>query len=126
MTAIANTNVELTVLLSEIRAIAEINPAVLCRLRAIVDANTDDADDAETFRKAFDRLDQGRIYVRICNMRRELRWSIERFDNILRILRANGTIQLCGGDPAHFTAEQIQQSFTDEYGSLYFTMKWKR
>ena len=126
MTAIANNN--LTALFDTLRTLAETNPAVLCKLRAIVETNTtaDTTNDAELFLKAFDKADQGRIYVRICNMRKELGWSTERFDTMLRTLRANGTIQLKGGDPAHFTAEELGMCFKDEYNTMYYTMVWRR
>ena len=82
--------------------------------------------DYEMFQRAFNKLDQGRIYVRICNMRRELGWSEERFDTLLRKLRADGIIQLHGGDPINFTAEELRQCFTDEYNSFYATLTWRK
>jgi len=46
-----------------------------------------ESSDYERFQEAFEKLDGGRrIYVRICNMRRELGWSEERFNTVLNKL----------------------------------------
>ena len=82
--------------------------------------------DVDLFHEAFDKLDRGRIYVRICNMRRELGWSEERFNTLLRELRANGTIQLHAGDVSTLTEEDVNLSYTDEYNFFYATLTWKK
>ena len=82
--------------------------------------------DAELFHAAFVKLDHGRIYVRICNMRRELGWSVERFNTLLRKLRADGTIQLHAGDPSTLTQEDNNLSFMDENNMFYATLTWKK
>ncbi len=79
----------------------------------------------ELFKAAFDKLDRGRIYVRICYMRRELGWSEERFNALLRKLRADGTIQLHAGDVSTMTEEDVNQSYTDENNFFYATLTWK-
>jgi hypothetical protein len=80
--------------------------------------------DVVVFRKAFDKLDGGCFYVRICNMRRELGWSKERFNALLRKLRAEGTIQLHAGDGSTMTEEDVHLSYTDENHFFYATMTW--
>ena len=84
------------------------------------------SNDYEAFRKAVEKLGQGpRSFVWIHNMRCELGWTEERFNTLLRKLRADGTIQLHGGD-GDLTAEEKRQCFEDEYGSLYATLTWKK
>ena len=82
--------------------------------------------DRELFQTAFEKLDRGRIFVRICNMRRELGWSEERFDNLLRKLRSEGAVQLHAGDVATMTEEDVNLSYTDENNFFYATMTWKK
>ena len=87
--------------------------------------------DCETFRKAFDKLVQGRItgLVRICNMRRELGkfgWSEDQFDAMLCKLRLDCIIHLHAGDAATMTAEDVKESFTDANNSFYATLTWKK
>ena len=78
------------------------------------------------FQTAFENLDRGRIFVRICNMRRELGWSEDRFDNLLRKLRSEGVIQLHAGDVSTMTEEDVNLSYTDENNFFYATMTWKK
>jgi hypothetical protein len=87
---------------------------------------TPSRDDFQLFKAAFGKLDCGRIYVRICNMRRELGWSVERFNTLLRRLRADGTIQLHPGDVSTLTEEDVNLSYTDENNFLYATLTWKK
>jgi hypothetical protein len=83
-------------------------------------------EEAGIFRQAFEKLDNGRIYVRICNMRRELGWSEERFNTVLCYLRAEGAIQLHPGDMLTMTEEDVNLSYTDDNNFFYVTMTWKK
>ncbi|MCL2624892.1 MAG: hypothetical protein FWD31_14615, partial [Planctomycetaceae bacterium] len=85
-----------------------------------------EADDDAVFRAAFEVLDCGRLYVRICNLRRELGWSVERFNAHLCKLRADGTIQLHAGDVSTMTEEDIRQSYKDANNFFYATLTWKK
>ena len=89
---------------------------------------TDTASDEADFCNAFEKLAkaQGERYARICTMRRTLGWSTERFDTLLCKLRKDGTIQLTGGDPMNFPAEDLPLGFTDEFGEKYMTLIWRR
>ncbi len=79
-------------------------------------------DDRQSFRHAFDLLDGGRIFVRICNLRRELGWDVERFNSLLRTLRSEGVVQLHAGDVSSMTEEDVANSFTDENNFFYATL----
>jgi hypothetical protein len=81
--------------------------------------------DCRLFREAFDELDKGRIFVRICNLRRQLRWDEERFNSLLRQFRAEGIVQLHTGDISSMSEEDIAQSFTDENNFFYVTLTMK-
>jgi len=85
-----------------------------------------DLDDAAAFEAAFHRLDQGKIYVRICNMRRELGWSECRFNAVLVQLRADGIIQLHAGDVDTMSDEEKALGYFDEANSWqYYTLTWR-
>jgi hypothetical protein len=88
--------------------------------------NVSPSNDYDLFHKTFEKLDGGRIYVRICNMRRELGWSEERFNTLLRKLRAEGIIQLHAGDVSTMTEEDVHLSYTDENNFFYATITWKK
>ena len=83
-------------------------------------------EDYDSFQKAFEKLDKGRIYVRICNMRRELGWSVEHFNCLLHKLRVESVIQLHAGNVSTMTEEDIDLSYTDENNFFYVTMTWKK
>jgi len=85
-------------------------------------------DDAQLFYEAFKRLDKNRslIYVRICNMRRELGWSEYRFNTVLCKLRVDGNIMLHACDVHSMTKEDIQLSYTDSNNFFYGTITWRR
>ncbi|MDR2438907.1 MAG: hypothetical protein LBE12_06015 [Planctomycetaceae bacterium] len=81
--------------------------------------------DRQRFFKVFEELDAGRIFVRICNMRRKLRWRETRFNTLLCQLRKEGVIQLHSGDFFSLSKEDIALSFTDENGFFYVTLTMK-
>ena len=78
----------------------------------------------EEFKKAFDKLDQGRIFVRICDLRKELKWPREVFDKMLVKLRDNEIIQLRRGDSEVLTSEEIENNFVDENGFRMGLVTW--
>jgi len=84
-----------------------------------------DLDDRAAFQQAFINQDKGRIYVRICNIRRELGWSECRFNTVLKQLREDAYIQLHAGDVATMSEEDIALSYTDDNNFFYVTVTWK-
>ncbi|MDR1875595.1 MAG: hypothetical protein LBQ90_11370 [Synergistaceae bacterium] len=80
----------------------------------------------EAFRAAFQELEQGNFYVRICDMRRRLNWPGREFDTMLIGLRDAGKLQLQDGDTDFFTMEDIRDSFVDENGFRMLTMMWRQ
>ena len=76
------------------------------------------------FREAFDALDKGRIFVRICDLRRKLDWPRDVFDEMLRTLRDDETIQLHEGDASTMTPEENADCFTDENNCRMGTVTW--
>ncbi|NLL36996.1 MAG: hypothetical protein GX256_05690 [Fretibacterium sp.] len=75
-------------------------------------------------RAAFQELEQGRIFVRICDLRRRLGWSREAFDSALARLRRERTVQLHSGDVSAMTQEELQDSFVDENGFRMLSLTW--
>ncbi|MDR1731933.1 MAG: hypothetical protein LBR61_07545 [Synergistaceae bacterium] len=80
----------------------------------------------EKFRAAFQELERGKFYVRICDMRRRLNWPEKEFDAMLRRLRDAGKLQLQGGDTDYFTPDELQASFVDENNFRMLTMMWRQ
>ncbi len=78
----------------------------------------------EKFYDAFQALDNGRIFVRICDLRRALNWPRDVFDDGLKKLRDAGVIQLHVGDASLMTPEDIKDSFIDENHFRMGTVTW--
>lgn len=78
----------------------------------------------EKFREAFDALDRGRVFVLIPALRRKLSWPREIFDNMLKTLRDNDTIQLHTGDASLMTPDEVADCFTDENGFRKGSVTW--
>lgn len=78
----------------------------------------------EKFREAFRALDQGRIAVRICDLRRRLDWPRDVFDGMLRELRDREIISLRTGDASTMTEDEVRDSFVDENGFRRGSVTW--
>ena len=78
----------------------------------------------EKFREAFDECDKGRIFVRICDIRRKLGWPREVFDGMIRDLRDKEIIQLHTGDPSLMTPDEVADCFVDENNFRKGTVTW--
>lgn len=78
----------------------------------------------EQLHAAFQELDQGTTFVRICRLRRHLGWPREVFDDMLRRLRDDDVVQLHAGDVRLMTLDEVQDSFVDENGFRMGTMTW--
>ena len=76
------------------------------------------------FHKTFDLLDNGRIFVRICDLRRNLGWPRDVFDKMLRDLRDNDVIQLHTGDASLMTPDEVADCFIDENGFRKGSITW--
>ena len=86
----------------------------------------DAGDDISAFKAAYEEVGQGRRLVYIHRIREHLNWPQERFDQVLRELRNNYTIQLQGGDPSIMTEAEIRNSFVDERGNLHISLSWRK
>ena len=76
------------------------------------------------FHKTFDLLDKGRIFVRICDLRRNLDWPRDVFDKMLRDLRDNDVIQLHTGDASLMTPDEVADCFIDENNFRKGSITW--
>ena len=76
------------------------------------------------FRAAYDVLHKFREFVRICDLRRSLNASPEDFNNMIRALRDNRTIQIFRADESHMTQDDIRDSFVDENHTIQGIMTW--
>src|SRR5262249_3500594 len=82
-------------------------------------------DDRLAFHTAYNAVGHGRSFVRIHRLRDALSWPHERFDGVLRVLLADYTVELHGGDPSVMTEEELRHSFTDTDGTLYIALSWR-
>lgn len=78
----------------------------------------------EKFREAFNALDKGRVFVRICDIRRMLGWPRDVFDHMLTDLRDKEIIQLHVGDASTMTIDEVNDCFTDENGFRMGSVTW--
>jgi len=82
-------------------------------------------DDRLALHTAYNTVGHGRSFVRIHRLRDALPWPRERFDEVLRALLADYTVELHGGDPSVMTEEELRHSFTDADGTLYIALSWR-
>ncbi|MBQ7578740.1 MAG: hypothetical protein IJT21_10810 [Synergistaceae bacterium] len=68
----------------------------------------------EEFMRAFESLDNGRVFVRICDLRKKLNWPRDLFDAILMMLRDKELIQLHIADESTMSPDEVKDSFIDE------------
>lgn len=66
------------------------------------------------FRAAYDELHSSGDFVRIPDLRRKLDWPREVFDQMVRNLRDNGTVQLEHADESIMTQDEILDCFVSE------------
>ena len=82
----------------------------------------------DSLRIAYDTLASDHLggYVPIFKVRRALNWPQEKFDQALRDLneRRDPAIELHGGDPQNYSADEIADSF-ERRGSRYLLMRWR-
>ena len=79
----------------------------------------------EDFKVAFQALERGKFYVRICDLRRRLDWNVEDFNTMLIRLRDAGKIQLHTSSTDSFTKDDIRDSFIDDRGFSKFLIEWR-
>ena len=96
----------------------------LCQKEERVEAQTEARPvTPEEFKKAFDELEHGKIFVNIPELRKALNWSKEDFDEMLRKLRDERVIQLHVTDVTIFEPEEF---FYDEVDNSRMGMlTWK-
>ena len=78
----------------------------------------------ENFRAEYDELHKFREFVRICDLRRKLNWPREVFDEMIRTLRDNRTIQLYAADESMLARDEIEDCFVDETNYRMGIMIW--
>jgi hypothetical protein len=78
---------------------------------------------ARQFETAYDKLANGRRFVKIHELIKELDISDDEFNRTLRDIRDGGEILLMPADWTNWTQEQRYQSFTDENGVIFSIVK---
>ncbi|MDR1957957.1 MAG: hypothetical protein LBQ54_02760 [Planctomycetaceae bacterium] len=74
---------------------------------------------------AYDRLISGKYFVRICDLRYELKWDRNIFDTVLESLRQDYLIQLEPGDTLKMTDQEVKDSYIDHNHTLYLDLRWR-
>ncbi len=86
------------------------------------------ADDVRILKEAYDLLVSEHVggYVPVHKLRREVKWSRDRFDRVIFDLnmRQNPVIELHGGDPQNYSESQKRDSIVKE-GRLYLRLRWR-
>jgi hypothetical protein len=82
--------------------------------------------DIELFKQAYDAAGKGDNYVFIHEIRRRLNWPRSDFDNLLLKLMEEGYAAAHPGNPGALDADEVRDSFQDEYGDLYITISWRK
>jgi hypothetical protein len=77
----------------------------------------------ERFESAYRELEEGKFFVRVCDLRRRLDWGPE-FDRMTAALRDAGKIQLQAGDTGYFSERDVADGFVDENGFRMLTLMW--
>lgn len=96
------------------------------REKESVNPKSDRTNDYLLFREEFQNLDRGRIFVRICDLRKRLYWSREKFNSVLEELRDQGIIQLHTGDVSLMNDTEVKDSYIDENNFLHVTLTWRK
>lgn len=74
----------------------------------------------KAFRAAYDKIGNGRGFVRIHKIREQLNWSREQFEKVLKSLIHDLTIELHGGDPSIMSEQEIDDSYIDPRTNFLF------
>ena len=75
------------------------------------------------FKKAFEKHRFGRNAY-IYKIRRELNLDRQTFDQELKNLIVNQTVQTIGGDPSVMTEQEVKDSFQDNKNNLHIAIRW--
>ena len=75
------------------------------------------------FKKAFDKHRSGRNCY-IYKIRQALSLDRATFDNELKKLIVNQTVQTIGGDPSIMDADQVKDSYQDSNNNLHIALRW--
>lgn len=76
------------------------------------------------FRAAYDELHRFREFPRIPDLRRKLNWPREVFDEMIRTLRDNMTVQLYRADESTMTNDEVQDCFFARNNLIMGTLSW--
>ena len=82
--------------------------------------------DSKAFFDSFSRLGYHETYVvhiRVCRLRRDLGWDVERFDRLVHDLWNDGIILPLSGDRYTLTDEDVEQGFFDG-NDRYDVLHW--
>ena len=76
------------------------------------------------FKAAYDELHRFREFPRIPDLRKNLNWPREVFDDMVRTLRDNMTVQLYRADESTMTKDEVQDCFFARNNLIMGTLSW--
>ena len=76
------------------------------------------------FKAAYDELHRFREFPRIPDLRKNLNWPREVFDDMVRTLRDNMTVQLYRADESTLTKDEVQDCFFARNNLIMGTLSW--
>jgi hypothetical protein len=80
--------------------------------------------DINDFQASYDKFEQAPFFVDIYEVRRDLGWAREKFDNTIARLREDGVIHLYVGDSTTMAKDQREDGWVDKNGTLMQSMTW--
>ncbi|MCP4688728.1 MAG: hypothetical protein GY859_11805, partial [Desulfobacterales bacterium] len=78
------------------------------------------------FKQAYDLVGKGSNYVFIYQIRRQLKWPRKAFDQLFDALMVDGYLAAHPGNPGGLAADQVGDSYQDDFGDLYITASWRK
>ncbi len=80
----------------------------------------------KAFKQAYDMVGKGSNYVFIYRIRRQLQWPRKAFDVLFDALMVDGWLAAHPGNPGELAAEDVRDSYQDDFGDLYITASWRK
>ena len=76
------------------------------------------------FKEHFDKLDKKIYPVKICELRKSLKWEENRFNNVIEKLLSENQIKLIKDNIATLNIRDLGDSYIDNDGNTYVSLSW--
>jgi hypothetical protein len=83
-------------------------------------------DEIEEIKRAYSKISRGRNYVKIFEIRRYLKWPVEKFDKAIQKLWDDGVIDLQASSQNLLDKEEQRDSYLDKNNTLRILLLWRK